>query len=1449
MNIPIGYIAFLLALCAVCTQRTAADNRPAEIFPSATTPVYVENRGQWNASALFFTRTPGLDVWLTREGVVYDMYHYEAVSGDPEKHRIGAVVKMEFRGAFPSSTAQGIARQEGYYSYIKGSSCTADVGSFSQAKLQDVYPNIDALFYCEGQTSRYDFIVRPGGDYRKIALVFQGAQDVKITESGNLLVSTGKGILVQRGLAAYQIIDGQRRSVACSFVLTTIDTEKIVSFSLGKYDGAHPLIIDPLVSGSFIGGSEKEEIEDVAVDAGGNMYILGTTVSSEFPLVVGQYDALTQNTDLFLTKFDYTGTRILFSTFIGGSGREQARGLARDDFGSLYITGTTSSSDMPAVSYSYPDVMPSGQNVFVACITSDGNSLRYFTVLGGSYEDAAEDIVVDKKENVYITGTTHSVDFPLFESSETYQGDGDVFLVSLDKKGERRFATLLAGTKSDSGATIAIDRNSDIWVAGHTTSKDLPATDLSTHNGADYNVFFAKWNSDGVRKAVGYIGTGAGRVTAMAVDRENAVYITGYTPDGSFTLPDSRIQPSYDKSYSGKSDGFIVKLTTNGKPDYSTFIGAAYEDIPRGITVDADGNVIVVGSTTQSGVVEDFLPTAFFPRYSLREGFVAVLRPGDQEFSYATYLGGSNNDECIAVTTFQDSTLVVVGNTLSHDFPVSLGAREYGGDQEGFIVRLQYMAKLDILPASLVVDFGKVYIGTTAKEDITLRNRGATFAEVTSLQLKHAQVFTTQQQAPLLLPSGDIPLELSFTPTKKGIATDSLTLTAKYLRKVFTIVLKGEGIDMPPPIVRVLPSTLDFGDMYIASVATLSVIVTNAGVVPAVVTSLTLSSTDNFTISERSFTLQPTESRQVFVHCSPSVSGRIQATLQVETARATSAEQVVLLVTGIPVPTPVLSVPAFFDFQKVQIGSAKEWTPSIMNTGTTSATLSLDAFPPSSFEASLSQSVVEPSASVNLTVRFAPTTTGVVSQNLTLRAQEQVESMTTAVVGEGVLPYAQVTTAELDFGRVRINEQVVLSTPIYNRGIDTLRLTAVASTHAFFQPDAIAVPFPIAVQEDFQLPITFAPTQIGTFASIVWVHVAYLPEPLPIRVTGMGIPADVVPAGIGVRPALLSMGDRAVGSTTASSFEVYNRSTTHSVQVTGMGLARDNAAFSLQLSQPVEFVLEKGEHRVIDVQFSPTEIGFTSAVVRVQSTVNTVFVDVQGWGTSGTLPAVDTVDIVVPSIRARIGEYVSLPLTFGNPEKDYGIVSQKGITGFRAVLHWNATLAQQAEKRLDETMVAGERYVEIEAPLPSSAHELYALPIRVLWGNAERTDITVSSFQWLPTSGENLYTRTTTKGEIVVTDIWHDKDGPRLINSLKGIIDVDISPNPFSDKTKIAIKTAAADATVKIYDALGTMVLDLTSRVSKEHTVELLSSELARGIYYCRVGTGAYALVRLLVVQ
>lgn len=1418
---------------------------------------YIENKGQWNHEALFLTQSPGLDVWLTRSGIVYDTYEYtRAGSTSNEKlRRKGSVVRMEFLGLQPDIRIEGVEQQEGVFNYFRSGATATDVGAYKSAKAEHLYQGIDAVFYSDNGRPRYDILVQPGADYKNITFTFRGARTISVTPEGNLSIVTDNGILEQRGLLVYQATEHGKDTIGSRFVVRTSTLgETAVAFSIDRFDPSRPLVIDPIIYSSFLGGEGNDKTEDVSVDQGGNVYVLGTTNSIDFPVTFGAYDITTGSTDIFVTKYDYNGTTVLFSTFIGGSGDEIAKGLARDNFGYLYIAGETFSTDFPEVTRTYPELLPGGSSVFVLCLNGAGNALRYVTLLGGNGNDWPEGIAVDKRENIYVTGTTSSSGFPTYHQPDTYKGGEEAFLFSLDNNGQWRFCGLLGGTDNDHGKAISVDVLNAVWVAGETRSADMPQTNASTYRGDDYNVFFAKWDTNGNRKIVGYIGSATGFSTAITSDKNGNVYIAGYTPDPTFNLPDSPIQPQYNKQYGGSIDGFLLSLAPAGDSRYSTLFGAAYDDIPNALTMDAHGNLIIAGSTTQAGQVEDFLPGSYYPRYSGQEGFVAVLRPGEPDFSYSTYLGGSNNEECTAVAVGADSTIYVVGNTLSADFPITIGVREYQKGWDGFITRLQYIPKIAVPAESLVIDFGDVYIGESRTGSVTIRNRGESLVELLSYTMQSGQQFSVQTSVPATIPIGDISFECVFTPTVAGPASDEVLLRVRFLSESIRIVLKGKGVSVPPPIVTVQPDTLDFGDVQTSLTETGAITVTNVGVVPVTISSITLSNIDDFALSPAPvppFILLPSQSRHFPVVFTPSVPGEVIASVRIEVARTTTALISYVRGNGVPAPVPVLSVPESYDFGKVQIGSHKEWTPSMYNSGKTSATLSVEQPSVDVFTMTIGTLLVDPNSSVNMTVLFTPVDTGIKTTPIRVPVKELSLPIVIDVQGEGVFP--KVTAATINFGEVIVNETSTATTAVRNTGIDTIRLTSVVSSNPAFIVSN-AGPTLLAVDEELPIDIHFTPNRTGAFTELLWVTVDYLPDPLPVVVTGMGIANDVPLPRIAVDKDDLDVGEIVVQTSTTASFVISNLSTTQSVQVTTLQfLTGSRAVFDFETAPPVPFVIEAGDTYPVTVQFRPDIVGETSAIISIKSTANSLTVVVHGKGKEELPPSViDTVRIAMPGKKVVIGQVFDIAPTCEQPIETGAMLAKRGITGVRAVLKWNASVLFPTGTH-SRTVTSGICSVIVEAPLSVTADGvLFRLPVKTLLGNAESTTVEIAEWEWLPVSANKdrlriVYTDTC---QIAVSDVWRDGDGPRLVNPFAGELQLDIVPNPFTDRTTINIAPAGREVTLQIYDMLGTLVLDLTDRLRDTDSVEVPASELpSAGMYYCRLTADGYVLVRTIILR
>jgi hypothetical protein len=262
---------------------------------------------------------------------------------------------------------------------------------------------------------------------------------------------------------------------------------------------------------TFVGGSDMDRAQGVAVDGSGSVYVTGYTYSADFPTTAGAYDTTYNGGgyDVFVTKLNSTGSALLYSTYLGGSGNDGADGIAVDTSGSAYVTGGTSSADdavapFPTTSGAFDRSFNGGTyDVFVSKLNPAGSSLSYSTFLGGSSNEGGSGIAVDTSGSAYVTGGTVSSDFPTtagaFDTS--INGSADAFVAKLSSNGRAlTYCTYLGGSSADAGYGIAVDGSGAAYILGGTSSSGFPTTagafDTS-YNGGDWDVFVSKLNSTG----------------------------------------------------------------------------------------------------------------------------------------------------------------------------------------------------------------------------------------------------------------------------------------------------------------------------------------------------------------------------------------------------------------------------------------------------------------------------------------------------------------------------------------------------------------------------------------------------------------------------------------------------------------------------------------------------------------------------------------------------------------------------------------------------------------------------------------------------------------------------------------------------------------------------------------------------------------------------------------
>jgi hypothetical protein len=323
-----------------------------------------------------------------------------------------------------------------------------------------------------------------------------------------------------------------------------------------------------LVYSTYLGGSKTDAGYAIAVDDSGNAYVAGETNSDEFPVKNAFQNALAGYSDAFVTKINSTGSSIVYSTYFGGAkGSDSGRGVAVDSAGNMYVTGYTTSSDLP-VENALQSSYRGSTDAFVTKINSSGNALVYSTYLGGSKFDAGYAIAVDSSGNVYITGNTNSGDFPT--EGVLYHdvlGSQDVFVTKINASGSAFvYSTYIGG---GSGTTsyaygIAADIYGNAYVTGYTNGANFPtANALSPDISVAHDAFVTKINATGDALIYStYLGDTSNHDYgfAIAADSFGNAYVTGDTSSRYFPLKNA-IQPEL----AGGADVFVTKLGPIGK--------------------------------------------------------------------------------------------------------------------------------------------------------------------------------------------------------------------------------------------------------------------------------------------------------------------------------------------------------------------------------------------------------------------------------------------------------------------------------------------------------------------------------------------------------------------------------------------------------------------------------------------------------------------------------------------------------------------------------------------------------------------------------------------------------------------------------------------------------------------------------------------------------------------
>jgi photosystem II stability/assembly factor-like uncharacterized protein len=564
---------------------------------------FEENRGQAAAGARFLARGPGYSLILTREG------NHVVLRG-------GVSLIARLIGANANPEIRGERKLPGKVHYLRGKQSLTDIPTYGRVRYDRVYPGIDLVYYGNQHQLEYDFIVKPGSDPQSIRLSFDGADAVRLDDEGNLVLHVRDAQVVQLKPVVYQDIAGVRREIRAEYRLLSHNT---IGFEIAPYDRNRTLVIDPVLSYStYLGGSDgDDDARAVAADSSGNIYIAGTTTSTNFPTRAafqgnaGSQDPEAEVTDAFVTKLNAAGTALVYSTYIGGTNDDEAGAIAVDSAGNVAIAGSTASTnDFPTTPGALRRTCNLGSNgscldAFVAKLNSTGSALIYSTYLGGTGDDDARGVAVDSSGGAYVTGRTTSTNFTTTAGAFSTDSSTGGFVTKLSATGALVYSTYFgAGSGAADPKGIAIDSSGNAYVTGASSSSTATGTD----------VFVTKLNPTGTAAAYSQFIRGAKDDTGngIAVDSAGNAYVAGQTASIDFTTTAGVLQRTYaggpafrtsdsgsnwSLSSTGITRGSLHALAiTPGNP--STIYAGADDDNAGGVFKTIDGGNIWSNSST-----------------------------------------------------------------------------------------------------------------------------------------------------------------------------------------------------------------------------------------------------------------------------------------------------------------------------------------------------------------------------------------------------------------------------------------------------------------------------------------------------------------------------------------------------------------------------------------------------------------------------------------------------------------------------------------------------------------------------------------------------------------------------------------------------------------------------------------------------------------------------------
>ena len=673
-----------------------------------TMPVFFfRNVNATNSETSFIMETPRVKATFRNDAVVYTIH--------------GVETELRFPGSNPRVYIEPLDPMPAKVNLLLGDrhAWRTNVETFGRLTYRELYAGIDLTYSGANGQAKPEFIVRPHADPSRIRLFYPNSTRISIDSSGDLVVADAASELREERPAIYQETSTGRVFVHGKYCIIDDHTAgfEIEPYDVERTLVIDPVVS----YSTYFGGGLTGAVTGVAADSTGAVYVTGWTESIDLPISGAIQSANRGGVDAFVAKFTAAGTSLLYATYIGGNGDDRAAAIAVDSSGQAYVTGSTASANFPLVSSARSVLGGGREGFALKLNASGSALIYSTFLGGSGWDQGTAIAVDGSGNAYIAGDTQSADFRVVGPAQPSFGGQTDAFVTKLSPAGAIAYSTFLGGSGTEHAGGIAVDAAGNAYVAGGTYSTDFPVTSsaFQRNNAGGQDAFVTKLNSTGSGIVYStYLGGSGGtqamseQANAVAVDSSGNAYVAGVTSSANFPATFGALRTTVN----GLQDAFITKLNASGSGlTYSTYLGGSTSNWATGIAVDSTGNAYVTGSTSSVDFPQASSLQSFAGFY---DAFVSELNPAGNGLVYSTLYGGSGSDSANAIALGSNGAIYVGGQTSSADFPMRSAMKStYIGFATGWVISFGGSGTTANNPPSVVS--GSPTSSTTASQTFT----------------------------------------------------------------------------------------------------------------------------------------------------------------------------------------------------------------------------------------------------------------------------------------------------------------------------------------------------------------------------------------------------------------------------------------------------------------------------------------------------------------------------------------------------------------------------------------------------------------------------------------------------------------------------------------------------------------------------------------------------------